>query len=246
MAHSPSHDTDLVFGLLTKQGGVKGLSEWGSECVFWCVFSPNYNKTRMPDILEEVEEEARVYFRDGLSFSTYGLDRQKDSGTVLPGRVKRSVLFSLLPFLCWQLSRNRENRALLVPENWRKKKKSRKHILCAWSFTWVSGLLFVCTGWENVYGFDMSCIRNVAIKEPLVDVVDPKQVVTNACLLKVSLHLYQFVNAFCLQYDFIPVCGTYPNTFVFLYLLVTWIPRKSQTAVILCHCEHSPSIESIF
>ncbi len=33
----------------------------------------------------------------------------------------------------------------------------------------------------------MSCIRNVAIKEPLVDVVDPKQVVTNACLLKVSL-----------------------------------------------------------
>ena len=45
----------------------------------------------------------------------------------------------------------------------------------------------VCAGWENVYGFDMSCIRNVAIKEPLVDVVDPKQVVTNACLIKVSL-----------------------------------------------------------
>ncbi|XP_054482629.1 protein arginine N-methyltransferase 8-B-like, partial [Anoplopoma fimbria] len=38
--------------------------------------------------------------------------------------------------------------------------------------------------WENVYGFDMSCIRNVAIREPLVDVVDPKQVVTNSCLLK--------------------------------------------------------------
>lgn len=130
MAHSPSHDTDLVFGLLTKQGGVKGLSEWGSECVFWCVFSPNYNKTRMPDILEEVEEEARVYFRDGLSFSTYGLDRQKDSGTVLPGRVKRSVLFSLLPFLCWQLSRNRENRALLVSENWRRKKIQKTHIVC--------------------------------------------------------------------------------------------------------------------
>lgn len=42
-------------------------------------------------------------------------------------------------------------------------------------------------GWENVYGFDMSCIRNVAMKEPLVDVVDPKQVVTNCCLVKVSL-----------------------------------------------------------
>lgn len=38
--------------------------------------------------------------------------------------------------------------------------------------------------WENVYGFDMSVIRDVAIAEPLVDVVDPKQVVTNSCLVK--------------------------------------------------------------
>lgn len=30
----------------------------------------------------------------------------------------------------------------------------------------------------------MSCIKEIAIKEPLVDVVDPKQVVTNCCLLK--------------------------------------------------------------
>ncbi|XP_037098516.1 protein arginine N-methyltransferase 8-B-like isoform X2 [Syngnathus acus] len=44
--------------------------------------------------------------------------------------------------------------------------------------------------WENVYGFDMSCIRNVAIKEPLVDVVDPKQVVTSPCLLKVQRNDY--------------------------------------------------------
>lgn len=43
-------------------------------------------------------------------------------------------------------------------------------------------------GWENVYGFDMSCIKDVAIKEPLVDVVDPKQLVTNACLIKVTRH----------------------------------------------------------
>uniref|UniRef100_A0A7N4NXF1 Protein arginine methyltransferase 1 n=1 Tax=Sarcophilus harrisii TaxID=9305 RepID=A0A7N4NXF1_SARHA len=41
--------------------------------------------------------------------------------------------------------------------------------------------------WENVYGFDMSCIKDVAIKEPLVDVVDPKQLVTNACLIKRDL-----------------------------------------------------------
>ena len=41
------------------------------------------------------------------------------------------------------------------------------------------------SGWDNVYGFDMSVIRSVAVGEPLVDVVDPKQVVTNSCLIKV-------------------------------------------------------------
>lgn len=38
--------------------------------------------------------------------------------------------------------------------------------------------------WDSVYGFDMSCIRKTAISEPLVDVVDPKQVVSNSCLIK--------------------------------------------------------------
>nr|XP_018904657.1 PREDICTED: protein arginine N-methyltransferase 1 isoform X2 [Bemisia tabaci]XP_018904658.1 PREDICTED: protein arginine N-methyltransferase 1 isoform X2 [Bemisia tabaci] len=38
--------------------------------------------------------------------------------------------------------------------------------------------------WDDVYGFDMSSIRKVAISEPLVDVVDPKQLVANVCLLK--------------------------------------------------------------
>ena len=42
-----------------------------------------------------------------------------------------------------------------------------------------------------MYGFDMSSIRKVAISEPLVDVVDPKQVVTNACLVKVSGFWYR-------------------------------------------------------
>lgn len=35
----------------------------------------------------------------------------------------------------------------------------------------------------------MSAIRKVAISEPLVDVVDPKQVVTNSCLVKVRTNL---------------------------------------------------------
>jgi protein arginine N-methyltransferase 1 len=38
--------------------------------------------------------------------------------------------------------------------------------------------------WCNVYGFDMTCIRDVAITEPLVDVVDCKQVVSNSALIK--------------------------------------------------------------
>jgi protein arginine N-methyltransferase 1 len=29
--------------------------------------------------------------------------------------------------------------------------------------------------WDDVYGFDMSCIRKVALTEPLVDTVDPNQ-----------------------------------------------------------------------
>lgn len=40
-------------------------------------------------------------------------------------------------------------------------------------------------GWDRVYGFDMSCIRKVALTEPLVDVVEAKQVVTNSCSVKV-------------------------------------------------------------
>ncbi|KAM9994683.1 hypothetical protein ACTFIZ_007828 [Dictyostelium cf. discoideum] len=37
--------------------------------------------------------------------------------------------------------------------------------------------------WNNVYGFDMSCIREIALKEPLVDVVQPNMIVTNDCCI---------------------------------------------------------------
>ena len=53
--------------------------------------------------------------------------------------------------------------------------------------------VLVLPGWDNVYGFDMSCIRKVAISEPLVDVVDPKQVVSNSCLVKVSCSCFHSV-----------------------------------------------------
>lgn len=38
--------------------------------------------------------------------------------------------------------------------------------------------------WEDVYGFDMSCIKELAMSEPLVDIVDKDQVATNTCLIK--------------------------------------------------------------
>ncbi|KAK2719773.1 hypothetical protein QYM36_005299 [Artemia franciscana] len=37
--------------------------------------------------------------------------------------------------------------------------------------------------WDDVYGFNMSSIRKVAVAEPLADVVDPKQV---RCALDVN------------------------------------------------------------
>lgn len=38
--------------------------------------------------------------------------------------------------------------------------------------------------WDDVYGFKMSCIKEQAISEPLVDNVDAKQIVTNHVMLK--------------------------------------------------------------
>ncbi|KAF8904950.1 S-adenosyl-L-methionine-dependent methyltransferase [Mucidula mucida] len=38
--------------------------------------------------------------------------------------------------------------------------------------------------WDNVYGFDYPCIKDIALKEPLVDTVDMKSVVTQTCAFK--------------------------------------------------------------
>jgi len=43
--------------------------------------------------------------------------------------------------------------------------------------------------WDNVYGFNMSCIKKLAIQEPLVDVVEAKQVMTGSHkLLTLDMH----------------------------------------------------------
>lgn len=74
--------------------------------------------------------------------------------------------------------------------------------------------------WDDVYGFNMSQIRRVAISEPLVDVIDPKQVVTNSYMVK-EIDLYtvkkedlSFTSDFHLtvkRNDFIQALATYFN-----------------------------------
>ena len=38
--------------------------------------------------------------------------------------------------------------------------------------------------WDEVYGFNMSCVRKAALSEPLVDIVDLNKVVTHSCLIR--------------------------------------------------------------
>jgi hypothetical protein len=40
--------------------------------------------------------------------------------------------------------------------------------------------------WYNVYGFKMASIREIALREPLVDVVESHSVVTNSVRIKVN------------------------------------------------------------
>ncbi len=44
--------------------------------------------------------------------------------------------------------------------------------------------------WDNVYGFDFSCIKDIALREPLVDTVELKAVATDPCVLKVCRLAY--------------------------------------------------------
>jgi len=43
--------------------------------------------------------------------------------------------------------------------------------------------------WDNVYGFDMSCIKKIAYREPIVDIVDAKYVVSQ-CIKVYEVDLY--------------------------------------------------------
>lgn len=64
--------------------------------------------------------------------------------------------------------------------------------------------------WENVYGFNMSAIRNVAISEPLVDCVEPKQVIYN----KLFYLFIEFVFFILLNNNLLLFLGCYQCKFI--------------------------------
>eukprot|EP00815_Leptocylindrus_aporus_P006142 CAMPEP_0116070094 /NCGR_PEP_ID=MMETSP0322-20121206/12779_1 /TAXON_ID=163516 /ORGANISM="Leptocylindrus danicus var. apora, Strain B651" /LENGTH=428 /DNA_ID=CAMNT_0003557785 /DNA_START=437 /DNA_END=1720 /DNA_ORIENTATION=+ len=59
--------------------------------------------------------------------------------------------------------------------------------------------------WKNVYGFDMSPIKDIAIQEPIVDIVSPKAVISDCTpiltldLLKCTKENLTFKSRFCLE-----------------------------------------------
>lgn len=57
--------------------------------------------------------------------------------------------------------------------------------------------LFCESVWSDVYGFDFSCIQEIALKEPLVDTVDLKAVVTQACPIKVRCECIPYCPIYC-------------------------------------------------
>ena len=60
-----------------------------------------------------------------------------------------------------------------------------------WFLSILNDEVCFLAGWSNVYGFDMSHMRKVAMSEPLVDSIDPKNVVTNSCMVR-EVDLYQY------------------------------------------------------
>lgn len=41
--------------------------------------------------------------------------------------------------------------------------------------------------WDDVYGFNMSCMKKVVIPEAVVEVLDPKTLISDPCIIKVGV-----------------------------------------------------------
>ena len=46
--------------------------------------------------------------------------------------------------------------------------------------------------WDDVYGFNMSCMKKAVIPEAVVDILDPKTLISDACSVKVGTYLIFF------------------------------------------------------
>ena len=84
-----------------------------------------------------------------------------------------------------------------------RKKWNGIHVsLFLWGKKLMLHFLFSISVWNNVYGFDMSCIKKQAIMEPLVDTVDQNQIATNCQLLKVGNYSSYVPYFLCVQVKF--------------------------------------------
>ena len=90
--------------------------------------------------------------------------------------------------------------------------------------------------WENVYGFDMSVLREQAIQEPLIDEVKPRQIVTNNPVIGVidlytvnSLSFSFSFNLRGLQNDFVHGFLTYFTVYFFSHPERVKLPESFST-----------------
>jgi len=70
--------------------------------------------------------------------------------------------------------------------------------------------------WESVYGFDMTCIKRLAMMEPLVDSVNEDQLVTDMCVFK-ELDMKTMVKEDCVftvPYQLTVACNDYIHALV--------------------------------
>ncbi|CAG8437769.1 9499_t:CDS:2 [Funneliformis mosseae] len=70
--------------------------------------------------------------------------------------------------------------------------------------------------WDNVYGFDFSSIKSVALREPLVDTVDAKAIVTSPYSIKeIDIYTVQKSDlSFCVQFNLTATRDDYIHAFI--------------------------------
>ena len=57
-------------------------------------------------------------------------------------------------------------------------------------------------GWSNVYGYNMSCLKNYVMREPLVDTVDRRQICTDHFPLQVKFDLEFYFTTYIRFFSF--------------------------------------------